>query len=183
MNQRELELRAYLALQGGSAAPGVAGSRDGWRGDVAAALQSEADLSRDFRDALAAAILGNLNGFRLDLNADHGVKKRRQDHHAGVLIRRQRIEIGSLIEDLMSGGMAAHAAIKAASQKNSPGTPSYKGCELALTYTRRLKAWREELNPDSALLQELGEAIDDLFHASDADGNPLDQPPNRPKLV
>ena len=170
----ELERRAYLALQAGARSEGAA---ENWRTDLARLMRSADPLGPEIREALALAFEGDFHGFRLDLHAPKGERKRRHDAFNGLHVRRQRIEIGRWILRAIEDGMGNEAAIRAASELPRTGWPAFKGCEGALTYTKRLDNWRASLAPDSALAA-LGDALEDFFHMRDSEGQPLDRPPN-----
>jgi hypothetical protein len=182
-DHHELEVRAYLALQGASGAAGKAGD---WRNDVAAALRSNARLSPEFREALASAIDGDLNGlglgFRLELVADHGEKKRRQDRFGGKLVRREWMSIGKWMADKIASGSSRANAITSASDAFAA---SREKCDAALVYFTRATRWLATVRDGDS---ELGKALDDesliwFFHSRDAAGMPMDrQPPSPPEM-
>lgn len=167
---QERELRAYLALQGVS---GAAGSLGDWRNDIVAALRSDAPLSAEFREALAKAIDGGLYGFRLELVADKGEKKRRQDWFVGTLVRREWMSIGQWMADQISAGSSRANAIDGAADKFHA---SREKCDGALVYFHRAIQWLATVRDGDS---ELGKVMDDeglvaLFHHNDAAGKPLD---------
>lgn len=181
--QQELELRAYLALQGASGSAGKAGD---WRNDVAAALRSDAPLSSEFREALASAIDGDLNGlqlgFRLKLIANNGEKKSRQDQFGGVIVRREWMGVGQWMADKIASGSSRAVAITSASDAFAA---SREKCDAALVYFTRATRWLATIRNGHS---ELGKVMDDdgltiLFHANDAAGRPMDrQPPIPPEM-
>jgi hypothetical protein len=174
--QQELELRAYLALQGASGAAGKAGD---WRNDVAEALRSNAPLSPEFREALASAIDGDLSGlrlgFRLELAANHGKKKRLQDQFGGVIVRRDWMSIGQWIADKITSGSSRTDAVTSASDTFAA---SREKCDSAFVYFTRTTRWLATIRMGDS---ELASVMDDenlmsLFHVNDAAGKPMDRP-------
>lgn len=176
-DQDALEVRAYAALQGWS---GGAGTAYDWRDHVVAALRSGEPLSESFREVLAEAFDGDLFGFRLELVADGGQKKRAQDLYSGVRAREKWMEIGDWIRERTDAGLKRGDAIQEASQKFAA---SSEKCNAALIYHDRatryvaaelarrtpLKGWveGEEVDMNGSLLLT-------VFHRRDASGNPLD---------
>jgi len=182
-DHQELELRAYLALQGVSGAAGKVGD---WRNDVAAALRSNSPLSPEFREALATAIEGDLNGlglgFRLELVANHGEKKRRQDRYGGMIVRGEWMSIGQWMADKIASGSSRADAIASASDTFAA---SREKCDAALVYFTRVTRWLTTIRHGDS---ELGKVMDDkslisLFHSNDAAGRPMDRlPPSAPEM-
>ena len=182
-DQDAREVRAYLALQGASGAAGKIGD---WRNDLTAVLRSSAPLSSEFREALASAIDGDLNGlglgFRLELVANNGEKKRRQDQFSGVLTRSEWMGIGQSMADQIASGSSRANAIASASNTFAA---SREKCDAALVYFTRVTRWLATIpNGD----RELGTVLSDeslihLFHGNDAAGRPMDrQPPIAPEM-
>ena len=167
-DQSNREIRAYFALQGAS---GAAGNRGDWRNDVSAALRSNAPLSSEFREALAKAIDGDLLGFRLELVADHGEKKRRQDIFGGVLVRREYMEIGQWMnEQIALGSTRAKAKRDAAVQFGA----SPEKCDKALIYYSKAMAWANKAKGSEVWVsfENMGvcpeDALLSIFHQKDA---------------
>lgn len=167
--QAELELRAYLALQGAS---GAAGKPGDWRIDVAAALRSSDPLSTEFRDMLASFVDGGR--FRLELVADNGEKKRRQDWFGGVIVRREWMEIGEWMDNAIVSGYSRANAISAAADKFAA---SREKCDGALVYYKRATSWVDiAINKGDDLAKLMSrEQFLSLFHDRDARGRALDR--------
>lgn len=163
VDAEEREVRAYLALQGAS---------EDWRSDIVAVLRSDAPISRLFRDKLAQAIDGDLFGFRLELVAGNGEKKRRRDFYVGAKRRRAWQAAGEWM--LAREAASDAAAIRDAATNYSPAMGE-KALEKALTYTRRLKRWRASLQPGDYRMVMGDDALDELFHQADAAGRPVDR--------
>ena len=144
--QDALELRAYLALQKGSL---------DWRGDLVAALLSDAPLSPDFRQTLATAIAKRTaSGTRLELSGSD----KNHLYLKGTAVRREYRKIASLIFDEMSNGATYEIAVERAADKLTVGK---KKCELAVTYLNDYKKWAVGKSPPSAW----GEHGDELMAA------------------
>lgn len=174
-DQQERELRAYLALQGVAGAAGKAGD---WRNVVAAALRSDDPLSSVFREALASAIEGNMmgHGFRLELAADGGQKKRRQDQFGAHLARSEWMKIGQWMADQIDAGASRADAICGAT-KVFPA--SREKCDAALVYHSRATRWMTRIRAsDSHLNTFEDDSLLALFHMNDAAGKPLDRQPH-----
>lgn len=184
--QADLELRAYLALQG---AAGSAGSEGDWRDDVTAALRSSAPLSSEFREALASAIDGRMSkleySFRLELKANSGEKKRRQDQFAGILSRRKWMEIGQWVREKIVAGSTRTKALDDA-RDHRKFASSRETCDAALIYYDRVMAWVGRLEQGEAWrgftwagFEKIGlcpeDALVSLFHANDSAGRPPDK--------
>jgi hypothetical protein len=157
-------------------AAGAAGRLGDWRADLANVLRSDEPLSPEFREALAKAIEGNLHGFQLVLTAGGSLKKARQDHFDGVLVRLRWMEIGKWMRDRITAGATRNSAKEAAATEF--GASSQK-CDAALVYFDRVEAWLK-----SATQSDLGAMMGEtsllaLFHSRDASGWPLDRPPNQ----
>ncbi len=167
-DQSNRELRAYLALQGAS---GAAGNKGDWRNDVSAALRSNAPLSSEFREVLAKAIDGDLLGFRLELVADHGEKKRRQDIFGGVIVRCEYMVIGQWMnEQIALGSTRAKAKTDAAEQFGA----SPEKCDKALIYHSKAMAWVNKARGGEVWVgfENIGvwpeDALLSIFHQKDA---------------
>jgi hypothetical protein len=170
--QEQLELRAYLAMQGAS---GAAGNKGDWRKDVTAALRSDAPLSTFFREALASAIDGDMSNFglgiRLELHANNGQKKRNQDYFSGVLTRRDWMQIGDwMASEIEKGSTRANAIINAATFFSS----SKEKCDKALVYRDCVYKWLGTVEGDRRWksFEKMGVCPEtnmiELYHSSDA---------------
>lgn len=181
--QTTLELRAYLALQGAS---GTAGSKGDWRNDVTAALRSNAPLSPHFREALATAIDGDLSGFglgfRLELVADNGEKKRRQDVYGGAIVRREYMKVGGWMREQISLGSTR---AKAVTDSGEYFGASPDKCDKALIYYDKAMAWVKKMEAGETWngfswtgFEKIGvcptDALLSIYHWNAANGHPPD---------
>lgn len=99
-----LNLRAYLALQGASL---------DWRDDLARLMRSDVPLSRMLRDRLADAFENEAQtGIRLELK-NH---KSARDQFAKIAILHERMKIGHWISERRAEGGTAKAVNAAAAE-------------------------------------------------------------------
>jgi hypothetical protein len=121
-----LNIRAYLALQGGSM---------DWRRDLAELMRSDVPLSRMLRDRLAAAFENESpTGPRLELK-NH---KAARDRFAGVATKHQWMEIGRSITALTIANVPVGVATQLIADRAGA---SEKKCAAALGYYREATAW------------------------------------------